>query len=164
LLSAVKGGEVSETEAIQHLSRSPQWVWAALDPVTKLLLTIDVGERTLAMTQYVVHRVMQVLAPGAVPLFLTDGFQAYTTALLTHFGQWAQPLRRRAQGPAPKPRWVPLPQLLYAQVVKRYRRRLLVSVRHRVVFGTRAAVRQVRSCTCTLRIIGLDLSGAVDVA
>jgi hypothetical protein len=74
LLSAVKAGEVSEAEAIQLLSRSPYWVWGALDPVTKLLLTIDVGDRTLAMAQRVVHQVVQVLAPGCVPLFLTDGF------------------------------------------------------------------------------------------
>ena len=37
LLRAVKAGEVSETEAIQRLSRSPQWVWAAIDPVSKVL-------------------------------------------------------------------------------------------------------------------------------
>jgi hypothetical protein len=49
LLRAVKAGEVSEVEALQRLSRSPRWVWGALDPVTKLLLTIDVGDRTLAM-------------------------------------------------------------------------------------------------------------------
>src|SRR3989475_5085646 len=143
LLSAVKAGEVSETEAIQCLSRSPQWVWAALDPVTKLLLTIDVGDRTLAMAQRVVHQVVQVLAPGCVPLFLTDGFKEYTTALLTHDGQWVQPARRRAQGPMPKPRWMPRPQLLYAQVIKTVRRRRLVRVCHRVVFGTVEAVHQV---------------------
>ena len=34
LLSAVKAGEVSDAEAIQRLSRSPHWVWAAIDPVT----------------------------------------------------------------------------------------------------------------------------------
>jgi hypothetical protein len=49
LLSAVKAGEVSDAEAIQRLSRSPHWVWVAIDPVTRLLLTIDVGDRTLAM-------------------------------------------------------------------------------------------------------------------
>jgi hypothetical protein len=38
---------------------------------------------------------------------------------------------------------MPLPQLLYAQVVKSYRRRRLVDVTHRVVFGTLAAVEQV---------------------
>ena len=37
LLSAVKAGEVSETEASQRLSRSPQWVWAAIDPVSQVL-------------------------------------------------------------------------------------------------------------------------------
>jgi IS1 family transposase len=143
LLSAVKASEVSEAEAITRLSRSPHWVWGALDPVTKLLLTIDVGDRTLAMAQRVVHQVVQVLAPGCVPLFLTDGFKEYTTALLTHYGQWVQPARQRAQGPTPKPRWMPAPGLLYAQVVKTVRRRRLVRVRYRVVFGTLAAIEQV---------------------
>src|SRR5712691_648382 len=143
LLSAVKTGEVSDAEAIQRLSRSPQWVWGALDPVTKLLLTIDVGDRTLAMAQRVVHQVVQVLAPDCAPLFLTDGFREYMTALLTHYGQWVPPARRQATGPAPKPRWMPLPGLLYAQVVKTVRRRRLVRVRHKVVFGTLAAVEQV---------------------
>ena len=143
LLSAVKTGEVSEAEAVERLSRSPHWVWAAIDPVTKLLLTVDIGDHTLAMAQRVVHQVVQVLAPGCVPLFLTDGFKEYTTALLTHYGQWVQPARQRAQGPAPKPRWMPLPTLLYAQVVKTVRRRRLVRVSHRVVFGTLEAVQQV---------------------
>jgi IS1 family transposase len=143
LLSAVKAGEVTESEAIKRLSRSPQWVWTAIDPVTKLLLAIDVGERTLAMAQGVVHQVAQVLAPNCVPLFLTDGFREYITALLTHYGMWVQPERRQATGPAPKPRWMPLPQLLYAQVVKTIRRRRLVQVKHRVVFGTLEAVQQV---------------------
>ena len=51
--------------------------------------------------------------------------------------------RRQATGPAPKPRWMPLPELLYAQVVKTVRRRRLVRVTHRVVFGTLEAVKQV---------------------
>jgi IS1 family transposase len=143
LLSAVKAGEVSEAEAIQRLSRSPQWVWTAIDPVTKLLLPINVGDRTLAMAQRVVHQVVQVLAPGCVPLFLTDGFKEYATALLTHFGHWVQLPRRQATGPAPKPRWMPRPHLRYAQVIKTVRRRRLVRVRHRVVFGTLEAVQHV---------------------
>src|SRR5713101_3519672 len=143
LLSAVKAGEVSETEAIQRLSRSPHWVWAAIDPVTKLLLTVDVGNRTLALAQGLVHQVVQVLAPGCVPLFLTDGLKEYMTALLTHFGHWVHPPRRQTTGPTPKVRWMPLPQLLYAQVIKTLRRRRLVRVSHRVVFGTREAVQQM---------------------
>jgi hypothetical protein len=38
---------------------------------------------------------------------------------------------------------MPLPHLLYAQVIKTVRRRRLVRVRHRVVFGTLEAVQQV---------------------
>jgi IS1 family transposase len=143
LLSAVRTGEVSEAEAIQCLSPSPHWVWTAIDPESKLLLGLDVGERTLAMAQCVVHQVAEVLAPGCMPLFLTDGFKEYTTALLTHYGHWVQPSRRQATGPAPKPRWLPLPGLLYAQVIKTVRRRRLVRVSHRVVFGTLEAVQQV---------------------
>src|SRR5881409_3643314 len=105
VLSAVKDGEMREAEAIHRLSRSPHWVWTVIDPVTKLLLAIDGGPRTLAMAQCVVHQVARLLAPDCRPLFLTDGYTAYFTAILTHFGHWVQPLRRQATGPAPKPRW-----------------------------------------------------------
>jgi transposase-like protein len=44
LLSAVKAGEITETEAIQRLSRSPQWVWVAMEPVCKLILAVDIAE------------------------------------------------------------------------------------------------------------------------
>jgi IS1 family transposase len=163
VLSDVTNDEASEDEAIERLSRSPHWVWVAIDPLTKLLLSIDVGERTLAMAQCVVHQVVQVVAPDCVPLFLTDGFKEYTTALLTHFGQWIQPPRRQATGPAPKPRWMPLPHLLYAQVIKTTRRRRLVQVSHRVVFGTLDRVDQVLAAhgwqinTAFIERINLDI-------
>jgi len=143
LLSAVKDGEVSAAEAIARLERAPQWVWVAMDPESKLLLALDVGSRTRAMAQRVVHQVAQVLAPDCAPLFLTDGFREYLTALLTHYGSWVQPPRRQDKGPAPKRRWMPVPQLLYAQVVKTVRRRRLVRVRHRVVFGSLETVNAV---------------------
>src|SRR4030095_3061967 len=118
VLRAVKDGDLRAEEAVKRLERSPDWVWTAMDPESKLLLVMDVGPRTLAMAQRVVHRVRGLLAPGGLPLFLTDGLKEYSTALLTHFGQWMQPERRQDKGPLPKPRWMPLPELLYAQVVK----------------------------------------------
>jgi transposase-like protein len=112
LLSAVKDGDISAVQALKRLSRSPHWVWVAMDPVSKLILTIDVGDRTLALAQRLMHQVAQVLAPDCAPLFLTDGFREYLTALVTHYGQWMPPERRQAQGPMPKPRWMPRPELL----------------------------------------------------
>ena len=91
LLRAVKAGEVSDVEAIQRLSRSPHWVWGAIDPVSKLLLTIDVGDRTLAMAQRVVHQVVQVVAPGCVPLFLTDGFKDSPSKVLLYLVTFCLP-------------------------------------------------------------------------
>ena len=35
VLRAVQGGERSEDEAMRRLSRSPQWVWTAMNPETK---------------------------------------------------------------------------------------------------------------------------------
>jgi IS1 family transposase len=132
---------------MKRLERPPSWVWTAMDPKSKLLLVVDVGTRTLVMAQRVVHHITQALAPDCVPLFLTDGLKDYATALLSHFGHWMQPERRQATGPLPKPRWMPLPELLYAQVVKSYRRRRIVGVKHRVVFGTQLAIEQVLA-TC----------------
>jgi IS1 family transposase len=143
VLSAVSEGDISEAEAIERLSRAPHWVWTAIDPETKLLLSVQVGERTLAMAQAMLHQLAQLLAPGWVPLFLSDGYAHYLSAIVTHFGHWVQPSGRQGRGPAPRPRWMPLPGLLYAQVIKTTRRRRLVRVSHRVVFGTLEAVQQV---------------------
>src|SRR5216117_2076352 len=143
VLRALKAGESSDDEASKRLERSPYWVWTAMDPKRKLLVVVDVGSRTLAMAQRVVHQVTQVLASACIPLFLTDGLKDYGTALLAHFGHWRQPERRQDTGPMPTPRWMPLPALLSAQVVKSYRRRRIVGVTHRVVFGTQLAIEQV---------------------
>jgi IS1 family transposase len=143
VLRDLKTGAISEDEAIQRLERSPSWVWTAMDPDSKLLLAIDVGTRTLEIAQRVVHQVVQVLAQGCVPLCLTDGHRDYTMAFLAHWGYWVQPERKRERGPAPKPRWMPLPELLYAQVVKSYRRRRIMGVKYGVVFGTMERVQQV---------------------
>jgi IS1 family transposase len=143
LLGAVKDGEVSEKRAIKRLARSPHWVWVAMDPVCKLILAVDVGDRTLVMAQRLVHQVAQVLAADCAPLFLTDGFREYLTALVTHYGEWTQPERSQAKGPRPKPRWMPQPHLLYAQVVKFYRRRHIVGVKHRIIFGAAETITSI---------------------
>jgi hypothetical protein len=92
-----------------------------MDPESKLLLVTAIGPRTLEMAQRVVHQVAQRIAPHGIPLCLSDGFKGYLPAILGHFGCWVHPVRRQEKGPWPKPRWRPLPGLLYAQVIKEYR-------------------------------------------
>ena len=139
----LKAGEMSEDDALERLEPSRPWVWTAIDPVSKLLVALEVGPRALEMAQHVVHQVAQRCAPRCMPLWLSDGFKGYLPAILGHFGCWSQPPRHHAKGPGPKPRWMPLPGLLYAQVIKQYRRKRLVGVTHRVVFGTPEAVKHV---------------------
>jgi IS1 family transposase len=138
-----QAGAISDDEAVKRLARSPSWVWTARDPRSKVLVVVDVGSRTLAMAQRVVPQVSRVLAPDCGPLWVTDGLKDYATALLTHLGHWRHPARRQDTGPRPTPRWMPLPQLCYAQVVKSSRRRRLVGGTPRVVCGTRLAIEQV---------------------
>jgi IS1 family transposase len=153
VLSAVRDGNLSEDGAIEHLSTSPLWVWTAIDPESKLMLSARVGERSQAMAQAILHQIAQLLAPGCIPLFLSDGNPSYLPAIVRHFGHWVQLPRRQAKGPMPKPRWMPLAGLLYAQLmsgvglsfVKKMRRRRMVEVNRHVIIGTQAAVEQVLS-------------------
>ena len=107
------------------------------------MLSALVGERSQAIAQAVLHQIAQLLAPGCISLFLSDGNPSYLTAIVRHFGRWIQPPRRHSKGSAPKPRWMPLPGLLYAQVVKKMRRRRIIEVKRHVVIGTQAAVDEV---------------------
>ena len=124
----------NDAESLVLPGDSPLWLWTAMDPVSKLLLVALVGQRSLAVAQKVVHLVKQRLAPGGLPLFTTDGLVHYQTALLTHFGHWLQPPPNSA-GRTLKPRWFPLPNLLYAQLIKQRRGRRIVDIKQRLVFG-----------------------------
>jgi IS1 family transposase len=159
----LKAGEISEANALERLEPSRPWVWTAIDPVSKVLLAIEVGPRTVEMAQRVVHQSVSVLAPGCVPAWFRDGFKGYLPAIVGHFGWWTQPERRQDKGPRPIPRWMPLPGLLYAQVVKQYRRKRMVGVKHRVVLGPMEAVAQVlaacgwKSNTSMVERLNLDI-------
>jgi len=115
------------------------WLWTAMDPFSKLLVAVAVGDRSLEMAQQLVHTVVSVLAPGVVPMFLTDQLAAYGKALLAHFGHWVEKVSE--QSGRVLRRWMPDEGLRYAQVKKQRRRRKIVAVTTKVVFGTKEAVR-----------------------
>jgi hypothetical protein len=118
------------------------WPPAYSRPLYLYMLKSKTCAAATAWPQRVCH-VALLLALDCIPLFLSDGFKDYLPAIFGHFGFWLQPERCQGRGPMPKPRWMPLPRLLYAQVIKTVRRRRLVWVSHRVVFGTLNAVEQV---------------------
>jgi hypothetical protein len=64
----LKASELSEEEAIERLEGAHPWVWTAIDPVSKLLLAIEVGPRTVEMAQHIVHQVASGSCPSSVRL------------------------------------------------------------------------------------------------
>jgi hypothetical protein len=105
------------------------WLWVALDVETKVVLVLQLGPRTQAMAQRVVHELCGYLCPGCIPLFTSDGLDHYFYALTAHFGHWGQQVGER------KRPWEVSAQLWYGQVKKVYRRRRLVRVAYRMRLG-----------------------------
>lgn len=129
-----------EGKTLSGSRRQRGWVWAGMASDSKLLVATVVGERSLMCAQLLIHAIAVALAPGVIPLFLSDQLAHYATALLTHFGHWVETPRRCQRGARPKPRWEPLPGLNYAQVVKRRVKGRVVEVTQRVVFGSASAI------------------------
>lgn len=91
------------------------WVWIAFAPVCRLVLAFVVGKRNQESANMLLDRVAHI-TNDHLPLFTSDQLPEYRTALLHTYGVWYQPQRNGDRGRYPKPRLVPHPSLLYAQV------------------------------------------------
>jgi IS1 family transposase/transposase-like protein len=128
------------------------WLWLAIDPLTKSIPVLHLGPRTQNTAHMVIHSLRQILAPGCIPLFTSDGLNLYFYALTAHFGQWLEVLRRGHK----VYQWQVASELIYGQVKKIYRRRKLVRVTHVMRLGTGAALK--------IALQGLGLSGRLNTA
>ena len=120
------------------------WVWTAQDVQSKAWLAWHVGGRAQADAHRLVHRVTQVVAPGCVPAFTSDGLRQYFYALTAHYGVWVEEEGKR------KPVWQALPTLLYGQFRKVKAGHRLKQVYTRMLCGERSVLRTV------LQSIGLS--------
>ncbi len=128
------------------------WLWLAIDPCTKILPVLHLGPRMQNAAHRVIHSLRQLLAPGCLPLFTSDGLNVYFYALTAHFGQWLEVGRRERK----VRQWQVAAGLIYGQVKKSYRRRKLVRVTHVMRLGTGAALK------IALQVLGL--SGRLNTA
>jgi IS1 family transposase/transposase-like protein len=126
------------------------WVWVAFDPATKLIPALQLGSRTQDLAYALLHALSQVLAPGCLPVFTSDGLNLYFYAITAHFGQWVTDLTTG------KPRWQVACDLLYGQVKKTYRRRRLYLVGRLMRLGDLAQLTQ--------RLKALGYSGTLNTA
>jgi IS1 family transposase len=146
-------GERDTDEQSQQKKRAKRWVWTGIDAVSKLWLDTVIGDRSQACAQTLIHAIARLLAPGCLPLFISDQWSAYGTALLTHFGHFVPTPRRHRLGRPPKPRWQPLPGLLYAQVVKQRVKGRVVDVTYQAVYGSLDTIEAVIECSGVSQVI-----------
>lgn len=135
VVHAVKVPGVQLDEAHSKLRpRQVAWIHTALAMGSWFLLWVDIGPRTQEQAATLVAQV--VARVREVPFFLTDGWKAYSTALLHVLGVAYRRRRRGKVGRKPKSRLVAPEHLFYAQVVKvRNPAGHMVAVSRRVVFG-----------------------------
>jgi IS1 family transposase len=144
---AVEGVQLDEAHS-KLRPKQVEWVHTALAMGSWFLLWVDFGPRTQDTAATLIAQV--VARAQQLPLFLTDGWKAYTAALLQVVGVVYRPRRRGHVGRKPKPRLVAPKTLFYAQVVKvRNKAGQVVEVSRRVVhsgprrFGKQLRLRQL---------------------
>jgi hypothetical protein len=121
-----------------------------------LILAVVVGPRSQESATELINRTAHVLC-GQMPLFVSDGLDSYGVALLDryHVTVTYPPTGKRGRPRCPEKQ--PLPELRYAQVVKKREGRRLVSVTKRIVYGDSQGIASKDICTSLVERLNLTL-------
>ena len=111
------------------------WIWVSFVPEHRLVLTTHVGRHDKKDAKAVVEKSKERLGEGPLPLFVSDGWDAYIDALLGAFHRIKERPSTGRPGRPPGPQMIPDPQLRYAQLVKVRKNGRVVDIHKRVVFG-----------------------------
>jgi IS1 family transposase/transposase-like protein len=129
-----KQAHLTATDDPDH--QGDYWDVNALDPQSKLLVSLVPGKRTASTIHQVVADAAGRLDPSAAkPALFTDGEPTYIDAILERFGRPYRAPRRRPYGRPPAP-VVRVPHdLIYAQVIKHRQGGRVKQVEIRPIFG-----------------------------
>jgi transposase-like protein/IS1 family transposase len=126
------------------------WLWLAIDPVTKILPSLHLGQRKNDDAMALIHDLKQRLRECCVPAFTSDGLNAYFYALTAHFGKWYRPVGARLD------RWKVSELLLHGQLVKQRKRGKTKFAVMRMLWGKR--------CLLTARLKENGFSALIQTA
>ena len=122
------------------------WIWMSFIPEHRLVLATHVGRHDQKDAKAVVEKSKERLG-GPLPLFVSDGWDAYIEALLGAFHEIQDRPRTGRPGRPPGPQMNPDPELCYAQLVKVRNNGRVIATHKRVIFGTEDAVDMDRVST-----------------
>ena len=126
----------------------------ALDPESRLVVSLVVGKRTEAATHAVVGDFHRRTGGRVMRLMTSDEYPAYATAIRATYGRVVTPPRTGRPGRPRKAYTVVPPEVTYATVHKERGNNRVVDVSTRVVFGTATAV--------ALALVASTVSAAVN--
>jgi IS1 family transposase len=112
----------------------------ALDPESRLVVSLVVGKRTEDATHTLVGDFHRRTGGRAMRLMTSDEYPAYATAIRATYGRVVTPPRTGRPGRPQKAYTVMPPEVTYATVHKERENGRVVDVSTRVVFGTLVAV------------------------
>jgi IS1 family transposase len=110
------------------------WIWVSFVPEHRLVLATHVGHHEEKDAEAVVEKSKERLE-HPLPLFVSDGWDAYIEALLGAFHKIQDRPRTGRPGRPPGPQMIPDPKLRYAQLVKVRNKGRVVATHKKVVFG-----------------------------
>jgi len=126
-------------------------------PEHRLVLAAPVGRHDKDAAKAVVEKSKERLGEGPLPLFVSDGWDAYIEALLDAFHRIQDRPRTGRPGRPPGPQLIPDPELRYAQLVKIRNNGRVVATHKRVVFGQDDTVDQDTISTSLIERENLSL-------
>ena len=116
------------------------WDHVALDPQSRLVVSLVVGKRTTEATRALVRDFRRRTGSGVMRLMTSDEYPVYVDVIQDAYGTRVTPPRTGRRGRPRKPFTTVSPSVTYATVHKERENNRVVRVSSRVVFGTSDAV------------------------
>ncbi|OWK35512.1 hypothetical protein [Fimbriiglobus ruber] len=139
--------------APDEVRRGDCWDHTAIDPETRLIVSLVVGKRTSESVSAVVRDFHQRTGGRVLRLITSDELPAYPEAIRAAYGTTVTPPPTGRPGRPPGPRTVLPPEVTYATVHKVRENGRVVQVDTRVVFGTMLAVALALTVSTVSRVV-----------
>lgn len=117
------------------------WIWASIDPESKLIINFFVGQRTLDDCRTFINDLLARIRTK--PLFTSDELPHYETVLVEKFSRLEQQPKTGKRGRPKKPKPVIDPEFQYATVHKVRQNSKVVKVERNIVFGNPNSIEKV---------------------
>ena len=123
------------------------WLWASLDPESKLVINFFIGQRTLEDCKLFIKDLISRIQ--SKPLFTSDELPHYRTALAEQFSHLENQPKSGKRGRPKKPKVVIDPELKYATVHKTRDNGRVVKVERKIIFGDPRLIDQIKEASKT---------------